>query len=188
MSTQEGEHPRISKDEIYPEVGNTAEKLAAAIPVFGEELVNAVVNALNSGQIREATITLESTGENPQKLGIRLTNPTGENNLDIVFTGDWNQKEKQKEGNPLIANYDGRFWRRENPEATEPIAKEHDFILPDGRIGMASAGKNQIWALRLSKDTFPQGGEITQFPIEDGAEVKKGETVLCYVRKVEKVK
>lgn len=188
MNPQEGEHPRVSGREIYPMVGGPADRLKVVIPVFTEGVINAVTNALHEKKFATGAITIETAGDNPQKLTVVFNNPDGTDKLDITLRGDWNQKEKQIEGRPLIAGWDGRFWRKENPEAKDPIAEEHDFILRDGRIGIASAGKNLIWALRLPKDEFPDGGEITKFVTEDGAEVKKGETVLCYIKKVEEVK
>lgn len=185
MSSLEGDHPRVTANEIHGKLGDSGDRLKPAIPVFTQEVIDAVAKALHGKKLAKATLTIRTTGINPQELTVNLSNPDGTNNLDVSLEGDWNREEKQN-GSPILATWNGRFSRKENPDAKDPIARIGDFIAPEGTIGRGYGGKNMSWAVKLSRELFPNGAQITGFPTEDTATVEKDKTTIYYAKKIEK--
>ena len=175
---------RVSQEEFYPKVSTSTERLKALVPTFGAKIIDAVSEGINSGHLRKADLTLESTGNTPQRLSVSLVGKNSGKELTIVLSGDWERGQEVPEGAPLLANYNGRFWRKAKPDEEDPIAKDRDFIGRDGVIGVASASKVQVWLLRLPPNEFPNGGGINKFLIGNEGEDKKREKNIFYVDKV----
>ena len=184
---QERGRNRVTRGEQSPTVGNPSnEQLKATIPVFTEKLMDALKDYFKIPDTHEIILISKKTGKDPQELSIifRKSEGVGQNVLSLTLTGDWEGKEKPIEGSPLIPNYDGKFYRKQDPKAKEPFAKDGDYVAADGVLGWAIIGKNQRWLFRVPKEEYPNGVQITKFAIENEAEVKKGETVICYLKKV----
>ena len=176
--------PRVSPSDVYPEVGEAAEKLKAVVPVFGAEIVNALASAITTGQVRHGTLELESLAEPKQKLKVAFENSKGSKDIKISLSGDWRQIEDISLDNPLFSPVKGLVYRKRAPTEEKPIVEEGQTIEPNGAICAISQTKNNIWYLQLPGDKFPKGGILTKFVIPDGKEVEKGGTI-CYIKKVE---
>ncbi len=182
--TQEKFIPRVSPSDVYPQVGEAAEKLKAVIPVFGEELINAVISAITTGQVRHGELELTSLTEPKQKVKVAFDNPIGTKDIKVALRGDWRQVTDISLDNPLYSPVKGIVYRKRAPADEQPIAEEGQVIEPDGAICAISQTKSNIWYLQLPVDKFPKGGILTKFVISDGKEVEKGGTI-CYVKKIE---
>jgi hypothetical protein len=176
--------PRVSAAEVFPQVGEAAEKLKAVVPVFGEEIMNAVISAVASGQVRRGELELVSDSEPKQKLKVSFDNPKGSKDIKVSLSGDWTQIADISLDNPLFSPVKGIIYRKRAPTEEKPIAEEGQLIEPNGAICAISQTKNNIWYLQLPSDKFPKGGILTKFEIADGKEVEKG-GVICYIKKVE---
>lgn len=176
--------PRVSPTDVYPQVGEAAEKLKAVIPVFGAELVNAVISAITTGQVRHGELELNSLTEPVQKVKVAFDNPVGSKDLKVSLSGDWRHIEDISLDNPLFSPVKGIIYRKRSPVDEKPIVEEGQIIEPNGAICAISQTKSNIWYLQLPSDKFPKGGILTKFVIPDGKEVEKGGTI-CYIKKVE---
>lgn len=176
--------PRVGPGEVFPQVGETAEKLKAVIPVFGEEIINAIINAVGSKQVRRGELELISQTVPPQKIKAVFENQTGSKDIKITLNGDWQQAGDINLDNPLFSPVKGIVYRKRNPAEEKPIAEEGQKIEPNGPICAISQSKNNIWYLQLPSDVFPKGGILTKFEISDGKEVEKGGTI-CYIKKID---
>lgn len=180
------EPQRISRTEFYPKVGDPAEGLKAVTPPFSKDLLDASARLVMDSQL-SITLTYRHTGDNPQELIVALQNPQqAGGQISIEISGDWTAKPEVLQGVPLIANYDGSFYRRINPQADGPIAKDGDILEPTKPmvIGIASARKGQYWPYELDPVVFPNGARISKFlapDIKEGLDVVAGETIICYV-------
>jgi len=176
--------PRISMSDVYPKVGEAAEKLKAVVPVFGEELISAVINAVDSRQVKHGEIELTSLSEPKQKLKLAFDNLSGSKDIKVSLTGDWQKIEDTPLDNPLFSPVKGIVYRKRTPTDDKPIAEEGELIQPNGAICAISQTKNNIWFLQLPPDKFPNGGILTKFEIPDAREVEK-DGIICYIKKVE---
>lgn len=181
--TIENKLPRVTRSEVYPEVGETAEKLKVIIPVFGEEIVKSIINAVSSGQVRHGEISITSLEQPKQTLKVNFENQTGQNDITLKLEGNWNQISESSLDNPLFSPVKGIVYRKRQPTDELPIAEEGQTIEPGGPICAISQSKNNIWYLQLPIDKFPNGGILTSFVIANGKEVEKGETI-CYIKKI----
>lgn len=180
-----GKHiPRVAQSDVYPHVGEASEKLKAVIPVFGKDIVNAVIKSITTGQVRHGEIELISLTDPKQKVKVSFDNSVGSNDIKIRLSGDWHLSQDISVDNPLFSPANGIVYRKRQPSDEKPIAEEGQTIEPGGSICAISQTKNNIWHLQLPSDKFPKGGILTKFVIPDGKEVKKGE-VICYMKKVE---
>ncbi len=182
--TEDKNIPRIGPSDVFPQVGEAAEKLKAVVPVFGTEVINAVISAISSGQVRHGELELISLTEPKQKLKVAFNNPTGSKEIKISLSGDWKQIADIPLDNPLFSPVKGIIYRKRAPADEKQIAAEGEIIEPNGAICAISQTKNNIWYLQLPSDKFPKGGILTKFVIPDGKEVEKG-GVICYIKKVE---
>jgi hypothetical protein len=176
--------PRIGASEVYPQVGEAAEKLKAVVPVFGADIVNAVVNAITTGQIRHGELELTSLTEPKQIVKVAFDNPIGVKDIKVSLSGDWKQVADISVDNPLFSPVKGIVYRKRAPGDEKPIADVDQVIEPNGAICAISQTKNNIWYLQLPSDKFPKGGILTKFVVPDGREVEKG-GVICYIKKIE---
>lgn len=176
--------PRVTQSDVFPQVGEAAEKLKAVIPIFGEEIVNAVVKAITTGQVRHGVLELISVTDPKQTVKVAFDNSIGSNDIKIQLSGDWKQLRDISLDNPLLSPANGIVYRKRQPNDANPIAEVGQTIEPGGAICAISQTKNNIWHLQLPSDKFPKGGILAKFVIPDGKEVKKGE-VICYIKKVE---
>lgn len=176
--------PRVTQSEVFPEVGEAAEKLKAVVPIFGEDIVNAVVKAITTGQVRHGELELISVAEPRQTVKVAFDNSTGSNDIKVTLSGDWKQSQDISLDNPLFSPVNGIVYRKRQPTDEKPITEEGQVIEPNGAICAISQTKNNIWHLQLPSDKFPKGGILTKFVIPDGKEAKKG-GIICYIKKVE---
>lgn len=176
--------PRHTAADVYPQVGEATEKLKAIIPVFGGEIVNAVINAVSAGQIRHGELELTSLSEPHQKVKVAFENEKGSKDIKISLTGDWRQIEDISLDNPLLSPVKGIIYRKRAPADEKPIVEVGETIEPNGAICAISQTKSNIWYLQLPSDKFPKGGILTKFVIPDGKEVEKGGPI-CYIKKIE---
>ncbi len=176
--------PRVSQSDVFPEVGEAAEKLKAVIPIFGEDIVNAVVKAITTGQVRHGEIELVSVTDPRQMVKVAFDNSIGSNDIKVSLSGDWKQSQDISLDNPLFSPVNGIVYRKRQPSDVKPIAEVGQTIEPGGAICAISQTKNNIWHLQLPSDKFPKGGVLTKFVIPDGKEVKKG-GIICYIKKIE---
>lgn len=187
MSTkkiQEKRIPRVTQSDVYPQVGEAAEKLKAVIPIFGKDIVDAVTKSITTGQVRHGEIELTSLSEPRQMLKVSFDNPDGSEDIKVTLTGDWQKNTDLNLDNPLFSPVDGIVYRKRQPTDEKPIVEEGQKIDPEGAICAISQTKNNIWHLQLPSDKFPKGGILTKFVIPDGKEVKKG-GIICYIKKIE---
>ena len=176
--------PRVTSAEVHPVVGEAAEKLKAVVPVFGEEIVNAVLSAITTGQVRHGELELTSLTDPKQKIKVAFDNATGSKDISVRLTGDWKQVNDITLDNPLFSPVKGIVYRKRQPTDEKPIAEEGQTIEPGGAICAISQTKNNIWYLQLPVDKFPKGGILTKFIVPNGKEVKKDDTI-CYIKKIE---
>jgi biotin carboxyl carrier protein len=181
---QEKHIPRVTQSDVYPEVGEAAEKLRAVVPIFGENIINAVVNAITTGQVRHGELELVSITEPKQIVKVAFDNSIGSKDIKVTLSGDWKQLQDISLDNPLFSPANGIVYRKHQPSDEKPIAEEGQTIEPNGAICAISQTKNNIWHLQLPSDKFPKGGILTKFIIPDGKEVKKG-GIICYIKKIE---
>lgn len=179
--------PRIQRAEFYPKVGDPTDKLRAVTPPFSKALLDAVVSDAKENPQLNFTLRYKHTGDQPQELIIELSGPqqVGDQ-ISVEISGDWTAKPETLQGVPLIANYEGSFYRRINPQADGPLAKDGDILEPTKPmvIGIASARKGQYWPYELDPVVFPNGARISKFlapDIKEGSDVVAGETIICYV-------
>lgn len=177
---------RVTRAEFYPKVGDPTEKLETITPPLTKELLDAAIGAVKESQL-SVTLTYRHTGESPQELIVKLQGPKqAGDQISVEISGDWQSKPETLQGVPLIANYEGTFYRRENPQAAGPLAKDGDVLEPTKPmiIGIASVKKQQYWPYELEPAAFPNGARISRFfapDIKEGLDVAAGETVICYV-------
>lgn len=176
--------PRVQPSEIYPTVGEAAEKLKVVSPVFGETLVNAVVSAVTTGQVRHGELELVNLGEPSQSVKVIFDNPVGSKDLKIKLSGNWSKIVDIPLDNPLYSPVKGIIYRKRQADDKKAIVEEGQTIPPGGAICAISQTKSNIWYLELPGDIFPKGGVLTKFVVGDGKEADKGE-VLCYIKKIE---
>lgn len=176
---------RVGRNEIYPRAGEPAERLTAAASVFSEPVIKAVTDLVQNGQGVSASVTIETLGEDPQRLTVELAKDEATRHLMVELRGDWSQTAEAPRGIPLIAGFSGRFFQRRKPDE-EPIAKPGDWIRPDGEIGVGMQGKSQRWLVRLSP-SFSRGAQLISYGVDDGQDVEP-ETVLCYIDEVKGAK
>lgn len=176
--------PRVGAAEVFPQVGEAAEKLKAVVPVFGDGIINAVISAVSSKQVRRGELELISQTDPVQKIKAVFENPTGSKDIKISLQGDWDLAGDINLDNPLFSPVKGIVYRKRSPAEEKPIAEIGQKIEPNGPICAISQTKNNIWYLQLPTDIFPKGGILTKFEIPDGKEVEKG-GVICYIKKIE---
>jgi len=182
----QGPEDRVSREEFYPKVGDSAEKLRAVTPPFSKDLLDAALNAVKDSQL-SVTLVYRHTGNNPQELVIELRGPQQPGDqIGVEISGNWAAKPEVLQGIPLSAGYDGTFYRRINLQADGPIAKDGDILEPTKPmcIGIASARKGQYWPYELNPADFPNGARISKFlapDIKEGLDVVAGKTIICYV-------
>ena len=181
---QEKRIPRVVAADVYPIVGEAAEKLKAVIPVFGEEIVNAILSAITTGQVRHGELELTSLTDPKQKIKVAFDNASGDKDISVRLTGDWKQVTDLTLDNPLFSPVKGIIYRKRQPTDEESIAEEGQVIEPGGAICAISQTKNNIWYLQLPLDKFPKGGILTKFVVPNGKEVEKDGTI-CYIKKIE---
>lgn len=179
----DGVEDRVSREEFYPKVGEATESLKALMPTFGERLIEVLIEGLNHG-VSSAELELVGNGANPQTFRVKIAREGVGSHLRVRLEGDWESTEVIPSGLPLIADYDGAFFRKMRPEDEEPITKEGTILEPDSPIGLASAGKGKYWLWRLPPADFPNGGKLTQFIHPSGEDVAKGQSIICYVEKL----
>lgn len=181
---QEKRIPRVTQSDVFPEVGEATEKLKAVWPIFGEEIVNAVIKAITTGQVRHGELELISLTEPKQMVKVAFDNKIGSKDIKVQLTGDWQKIEDISLDNPLFSPVKGLVYRKRQPTDEKPIVEEGQIIEPGGAICAISQTKNNIWYLQLPTDKFPKGGILTKFVIPDGGEVEKSGTI-CYIKKIE---
>lgn len=181
---QEKRIPRVAQSDVYPEVGEAAEKLKAVIPIFGEEIINAIVKSITTGQVRHGELELVNLTDPKQMLKVAFDNSIGSKDIKVQLSGDWKLSQDISLDNPLFSPVNGIVYRKHQPTDEKPIAEEGQTIEPGGAICAISQTKNNIWHLQLPTDKFPKGGILTKFVIPDGKEVKKG-GIICYIKKIE---
>lgn len=182
----QGELDRIRKPEFYPLVGDPLENLKAIGNVFGERgarIAQDIIDGVRTGEITDASLELRVKGEDAPRLYIALHRSGEGHDVFVSLSGDWKTREEIPQGYPLIANFDGKFFRKMSSTAEKEIAQEEDIILPDGPIGVAMAGKTNRWLYRLPPREFPKGARLLRFTQQDGEPVVKGETIICYVER-----
>lgn len=175
--------PRVGPEQVFPVVGEASEKLKVLMPLFGEDLINAVIKAVGSGLVKHGELELVND-EPKQTLKAVFEGSTGSKDISVRLTGNWNKSDDFNMDNPLFAPVKGIVYRKRNPVDEEPIAAEGKKIEPNGAVCAISQSKNNIWYLQLPSDVFPKGGILTKFEVPDGKEVEKGGTI-CYIKKVE---
>lgn len=181
---QEKHIPRVTQSEVYPQVGEAAEKLKAVTPIFGEDIINSIVKAITTGQVRHGELELISLTDPKQMIKIAFDNSIGSKDIKVQLSGDWKQSQDISLDNPIFSPVNGIVYRKRQPTDEKPIAQEGQIIEPGGAICAISQTKNNIWHLQLPSDKFPKGGILTKFVIPDGKEVKKG-GIICYIKKIE---
>jgi len=174
--------PRVLPSEMYPIVEEEAEKLKAVVPVFGKELVETIINAIKTDQIKKGELELVNTNPS-QTIKVVFENTQGSKKLKILLKGDWEKNTEIPLGNPLNSPVKGIVYRKRQPQDKEPIVKIGKSLAPGDAICAISQTKNNIWYLYLPAAEFPQGGILTKFVIPDGGEVEKNQTI-CYVQKI----
>ncbi len=177
---------RVSRQEFYPIVGPAVQKLELLVPTFHEKLLKVLAEVLTTSGIQNGAITYNHLveGEVHQSIQVVLGElPTNGGHLLMEFGGDWTVQPEVIRGLPIIANYDGAFFRKRSDKEIEPITKEGDILGPDDPFGLAAAGKDNYWLLYLPPREFPDGGRITKFVAVSGEDVETGKTTLCYAEK-----
>jgi hypothetical protein len=188
MMERKGEIPRVSPAEFYPFVGNTNQALERFSPILGSQLTDLVKQALQIPQIGRVVIEIPEVNDSSKvrSASIEKPDPT-DGTLTIGLRGDWAELNEVPAGDPLIASFTGRFYRKMKPTEKEPIADIGSVILPDQEIGIASKGKGSNWPYTLPPQQFPNGAQIAKFncPVDDqGITVVEGETIICLVKKL----
>lgn len=182
------EIPRITRAEFYPIIRKPQEALKAVVPPFPQKVIDAGVEAAKELQLN-VTLIFRHTGQNPQEVVVELRPPQSPGDqINIELSGDL-EATIQSNAEQVIANYEGIFYRRENPQADKPIAEdkgERAVLVPEEPmvIGIASERKGQYYPFELDPTKFPTGVRIVRFMAPDtkeGTETKPGETILCYV-------
>jgi hypothetical protein len=176
--------PRIGMNDVYPRVGEAAEKLKAVVPVFGEELITAVAGSVGSRQVRHGEIELTSLTKPKQKIKLAFDNLSGSKDIKVSLSGDWQKIQDIPLDNPLFSPVKGIVYRKRAPADEKPIAEVGELIEPNAAICAISQTKNNIWFLQLPPEKFPNGGILTKFVIPNGREVNK-DGIICYIKKVE---
>lgn len=175
---------RVTREEMFPIVGEPTDTLKALIPTFTEKLVESVVDALKNGGVRRVELELIGTGKKPQTLKVNIEREGEGGLLAVRLGGDWQNKPNVPIGFSVTADYEGKFWRYRNPDEPNPIAEVGMILSPRDAFGLATRGKTDRWFLRLSGDKFPRGGRITAFTHANGADVEKGKTTLLFVEPI----
>lgn len=177
-----GRLPRITREEMYPTVGEPTTPLQALIPTFGEEIVRGLIEGVKEGRLSCARLKLTHQGSNPQCLEVEISGPNSSGAiLNIDLSGDWDKQTKISGGLPVLAPYDGKFYRKIKPAEKDPIAQEGQVLEPNDPFALAMQGKNKIWFLKLPPTDFPRGGRISLFVHPDGEDVVRGQSILLYV-------
>lgn len=169
----------ISREEIYGKVGAPTDVLKVLVPPFTTELIEAISKGLEAGQ-RKAELELIGTGDKPQVLRYKIERPGEGLALKVTMEGDWRDAPEVPRGLPILADFEGTFFRRMRPDP-DPVAVEGKTLEKDGAYAVAQQGKTNIWYLRLPPNNFPNGGVITKFVFPDGIDVIRGESILLYV-------
>ncbi|OGE42465.1 hypothetical protein A3B45_01525 [Candidatus Daviesbacteria bacterium RIFCSPLOWO2_01_FULL_39_12] len=169
---------RVTREEMYPKVGKATEPLRALIPIFGKKVIEDLVEGFKFGG---RNFNLEIQGENNQYLKVSMEKPENSTLIRVTLVGDWQNKPEVPVGLSLVADYNGKFYRKRTPKDVDPIADIGKTLDPRAPFALASRGKDNYWYLRLPLREFPRGGEITAFICTSGEDVKKGETILAYV-------
>lgn len=184
MAGEERKGQRVTRAEMFPRVGESTDALQALIPTFTEKLVESVVDALKNGGVKRVELELNGTGKNPQTLKVNIDREGEGGLLAVRLSGDWQNKPNVPVGLPVIAGYDGKFWRYIKPGEPDPIAEVGNILAPRDAFGLAARGKNDRWYLRLPEDKFPKGGRITAFTQANGTDVEKDKTTLLFVEPI----
>lgn len=172
---------RVTREEMFPKVGEPTDVLRALVPTFTEKLVDAVVDSLKNGGAKRVELELIGSGEKPQTLRVKIEREGEGGLLAVRMEGDWKNKPDIPEGLPVTADYVGKFWRFRSPNEPDPIAEVGMILSPRDAFAMATRGKTELWLLRLSGTRFPNGGRITAFTHPNGADVEKGKSTLLFV-------
>lgn len=187
MATEQSPDPgRVTRQEFSPIVGEAVQKLELLVPTFHPKLLATLAEVLTASGIQQGTITYNHFVEGTvhQSIQVVLSElPANGGQLLMEFNGDWTIQPEIIRGLPILANYDGAFFRKRSDKELEPIAKEGDFLGPDDPFGLASAGKGNYWLLYLPVREFPDGGRITRFEGVSGDDVEVEKTILCYAEK-----
>lgn len=168
---------RVTREEMYGKVGEPTEPLKALIPVFGKDLIEAVINGLSNGA-RRVELQLIGEGEHPQTLNVKMERPGSGRLLKVTMEGDWSPGTEVPEGLPISAGFEGKFFRYMKPGEPRPIAEANVDLKPGDPYGLAMQGKSNIWLLRADPKVFPDGGRISAFIQVNGADVEPGSTLL----------
>lgn len=181
---ERGSQQRVTREEMFPTVGDSTDALKALIPTFTEKLIESVVDALKNGGVKRVELELSGEGKNPQTLKVNIDREGEGGLLAVRLGGDWQNKPNVPTGLPIIAEYDGKFWRYIKPNEPDPIAEVGNILAPRDAFGLATRGKSDRWYLRLPGDKFPNGGRITTFIQANGTDVEKGKTTLLFVEPI----
>lgn len=171
---------RVTREEMFPKVGEPTEPLKALVPTFTEKLIQGVIESFDHG-CTGTELKLIGTGEHPQTLIVRIEKPEEGLSLRVTVEGDWENKPHVPAGLPIIADFKGKFYRKRKPEDPDPIAEVGTILEPRTPFGLGSRGKNNYWYLRLPSREFPKGGKVAAFVQPSGEDVEKGQTILLYV-------
>lgn len=176
------ENLRVTREDMYPLVGEPTASLKALIPTFGEKIVEALIDGLKSGSLSSARLMLTHQGNNPHTLEANISGSKPDGSiLNIELIGDWASQTQIPKGLPVTANYEGKFFRKMKPADLDPIAKDGQVLEPNDPFALAMQGKNKRWFLKLPPTDFPRGGRISQFAHPDGQDVVRGQSILLYV-------
>ncbi len=177
----EAKPARVTREDMYPKVGDATEPLKAFIPIFGEKQIELLVEGFKSGGKNFHLEIRQITGEDLQELKVSMEKPENSTLIKVAMEGNWKDKPDVPVGLPLIADYTGKFYRLRHKDDTEPISEVGQVLAPRTPFALGFRGKYDNWFLRLPLRQFPKGGEITAFICVSGEDVKKGETILAYV-------
>ena len=161
----------IPREQLFTRGGKSTIALERAMAVFTPELMGALVAAMDKLGTATGTLRLINEGEHPQTVEAILSKLDGKSGrLEVELKADFAKGQERLLGAvPFYTTFSGKLFRRENVEATEPIAKEGDLLIPPKPmiVGKASARKGTYWNYELDPESYPKGVRIVEFTVAD---------------------
>ncbi len=170
----------IPKEQLFARGGKSSIALERAVAVFTPELMGSLVAAMEKLGTPTGVLRLISEGDNPQIVEAILSNSSDKSGrLEVQLRADFAKGQERLLGAiPFYTTFSGTLYRRENLEATGPIAKDGDLLTPPKPmiIGKGSFRKGLYFNYELDPEAYPKGVKIVEFVIPD---IRDGVDVVC---------
>lgn len=176
---------RLTPEEFYGTVGDEVDVIADMIPPsYAPLLREGIKAAVEEGARTFRLRNLKSTKPDVVDGGVDVEFDTGIDSDKVIeaeVIGSWKGGNRFK-GRAVKPGKRGRWYRKVNPRAKEPITDDGKFVKPGGVLGLIGIGKKAFQPYRLPLDEFPHGGTVVSMPHPNGEKIIPGKTVVAYVR------